>query len=137
MSYGASSALQTAVYDALINDTAVAAQVGTAVFDAVPSGTPPALFILLGDEEVRDRSDATAAGSLHDFTLSVVGDVAGFRAVKQAAGAVSDALLNAELTLQRGQMVSMVFLRARARRVGTGNARRVDLRFRAQIEDTP
>lgn len=136
MSYGASSSLQTAVYDTLINDTAVVAQVGMNVFDAVPSGTPPALFILLGAEDVRDRSDATTAGSLHDFTLSVVGDVAGFRAVKQAAGAVSDALLNTDLALERGQLVSMVFMRARARRVGTGNARRVDLRFRAQIEDT-
>jgi len=36
MSYGVSSALQAAVYQALISDADLAALVGTAIYDALP-----------------------------------------------------------------------------------------------------
>ena len=40
----------------------------------------------------------------------------------------------AELTLDRGDLAGMWFLRAKARRVENGAARRVDLTFRARID---
>ncbi|MEP3299240.1 MAG: DUF3168 domain-containing protein [Pseudoruegeria sp.] len=136
MSYGPASALQTAVYEKLRNDVGLTDYVGTHVYDAVPSGQAPPLFVQIGVEDVKDNSDATALGSLHDMTVSVVSEASGFFQVKEVAGAVSDALLNNGLTLSRGRLVSIRFLRARARHAGTGDARRVDLKFRLQLEDT-
>ena len=41
MSYALSSALQSAVYQALLDDAALTALVGTAVYDALPVGAMP------------------------------------------------------------------------------------------------
>jgi len=49
---------------------------------------------------------------------------------------VSDALLDATLILSRGTLVSLNFYRARARRVQDADMRRIDLRFRARVEDS-
>jgi hypothetical protein len=135
VSYGMSGALQAAVYQLLVNDTAVQALVGSAVYDAPPPGALPATYVTLGEEEVRDASSGSAAGARHDFAVTVISDAAGFATAKAAAEAVSDALLSADLTLTRGRVVELWFLSARARRVGTGDQRRIDLRFRARLED--
>ncbi|MBK4217847.1 DUF3168 domain-containing protein [Paracoccus caeni] len=137
MSYGAALALQGAVYQHLRGDAVLADLVGDAVFDAMPVTAPAGVHVALGPEEMRDAGDATAAGSLHDFVVSVLAgaeDGGGFAAVKAAAGAVSDALEGAALALDRGRLVGLWFLRARARRVENGAARRVDLTFRARID---
>lgn len=137
MSYGVSAALQEAVYQALLADPALDALVGGAVYDALPSGTLPPLYVTLGPEDVRDATDGTGDGAWHRFTVSVVTDSAGFHAAKQVAAAVSDALTDAELTLTRGALAGLHFFRARARREGTGALRRIDLTFRARVQDTP
>jgi hypothetical protein len=135
MSYGASAALQAAIFQRLSADPAVSALTGGAVYDAVPSGQIPPLYVSLGPEDVRDRSDQTGAGALHDFTVSVVSDTAGFSAAKEVAAAVSDALVGAAPPLARGRIVSLTFRGARARRVGRGTRRRIDLRFLARVAD--
>lgn len=134
MSYGVSAALQAAVYQRLTGDAALGALVGSAIYDALPSGTLPDLYVSLGPEEARDRSDKTGTAALHLFTVSVVSGAAGFQAAKQAAAAVSDALVDASLTLSRGTLVSLQFDRARAQRLSDGT-RRIDLRFRARVDD--
>lgn len=134
MSYGIGAALQAAVYQRLVGDAALGALVGGAIFDAVPPGTVAGTYVSLGPEDVRDASDATGSGAEHDFVVSVVTDEAGFQAAKAAAAAVSDALLGAALTLARGRLVGLWFLRARARRVDTGALRRIDMTFRARVE---
>lgn len=134
MSYGVSNALQAAVYQALAADAALAALVGTAIYDAVPAGALPSLYVTLGPEEARDRSDKTGHGALHIFTVSVISDGAGFAQAKQAAGAVSDALVDADLSLARGTLVRLSFDRARARLL-RGDTRRIDLRFHAFVDD--
>ena len=63
MSYGVSSALQAAVYQALVGDPALSGLVGTAIFDALPTGTLPSLYISLGPEIARDKSDKTGHGA--------------------------------------------------------------------------
>ncbi len=135
MSYAFGAALQGAVFQALSADAALGLLVGDAIFDALPAGPLPDLYVSLGAETVRDRSDKTGAGAVHDFVVSVIGSDAGFQDVKEAATAVSDTLVDAALILSRGQLVSLRFLNARARRTGAGQKRRIDLRFRARISE--
>ncbi len=136
MSYGMAAALQAAVYQQLLADTDVSALVGAAIYDALPAGDLPATYVSLGPENVLDRSDKTGSGALHRFTVSVVTETAGFGAAKAVAAAITDALVGVDLTLSRGQLVGLWFERASARRTGkAGRIRRIDLRFRARVED--
>lgn len=135
MTYALAGALQAAVYRALVADAALGALVGGAIHDALPGGMVPDLYVALGPEVVRDRSDATGAGAEHEFTITVVSNAAGFAAAKAAAGAVSDVLSGADLALERGRLVFLVFHKAQARRARSGAARRIDLIFRARVEE--
>ena len=135
MSYAPSSALQAAVYAHLSTDAGLQALVGTHIYDAAPSGQTPPTYVSLGEETVQDRSDQTGAGALHLMDISVVTDEAGFQTAKEIAGAVSDLLVDADLPLTRGSLVYLRFERAVARRVKEAGARRIDLRFRARIDD--
>lgn len=137
MSYGVSAALQEAVYQRLAGDVALGALVGDAIYDAVPQGTLPAIYVVLGAEQVTDRSDQTGRGARHEMTVSVITDVASFATAKQAAGAVSDALSDAAMTLSRGHLVAMNFHKARAARLGGSEQRQIDVTFRALVEDDP
>ncbi|MFT5742238.1 MAG: hypothetical protein ACI86S_000295 [Paracoccaceae bacterium] len=135
MSYGVAESLQTAVYQHLVADVTLAGLVGTAIYDALPTGTLPPIYLALGPEIARDRSDKTGGGAEHEFTVSIVTDGAGFAAAKTAAAAVSDALVDADLTLTRGVLVSCNFYKATAARVGTGDVRRINMIFRARVDD--
>lgn len=130
MSYGVAAALQAAVYQRL-----VAALAGVPVYDAVPSGAGDGTFVLLGPEEVVDAGDKSGGGAEHRFVVSVISDATGFLAAKEIAVAISDALVGAALVLTRGHLVSLQFLKAVAKRLNEGEARRIDLRFRARVED--
>ena len=135
MSYGVAAALQVAVFDRLRADAALQALIGDAVHDAVPPGTPPGTYVLLGPEEVADRSDITGAGAEHRLKVAVISAAAGFQAAKEVAGVVSDALCGATLPLARGRVVGLWFERAVADRVPRGGARRIALTFRVRVED--
>ena len=135
MSYGVSAALQRAVFGQLAADAGLAALVGPAIYDALPTGTLPPLYVVLGAEDVRDASDKTGAGAEHSFTVSIVTESAGFATAKEAAAAVSDALVDATLILDRGSLVSLNFYKAKAARVGTGAMRQINLIFRARVAD--
>ena len=136
MSYAMSAALQAAVFQRLQGDAALGALVGGAIYDALPAGSVPGLYVSLGAETVLDRSDQTGRGALHRFVVSVVSEASGFGQAKTAAAAITDALDEADLTLSRGRLVFLRFERASARRRGTtGNLRQIDLSFRARVED--
>jgi len=136
MTYGVAAALQQAVYQRLKADSVLAALVGDAIYDAVPPGIVSGTYVSLGPEDVREAGDKTGHGALHEITVSVVTDAAGFRAAKEVATAVSDALVDASLVLARGRLVYLNFFRARARRVQDADVRRIDLRFRARVQDS-
>ena len=131
MSYAAAAALQTAVFGAL---TAAPALTGVTVVDAMPPGTTPGTFVLIGPEVAVDQSDGTGAGAEHRFTVSVISDATGFMPAKTVAAAVSDALLGGSMTLGTGHLVSVNFQRAVARRLDEGTTRRIDLTFRARVD---
>ena len=135
MTYAIAQPLQAAIYQRLTSDEALGSLVGGHVYDQVPPGLLPTLYVALGPEQARDRSDQTGRGTEHDVVVSVVTDGAGFSAAKAAAAAVSDALLGPTLTLTRGRLVSLRFLRAQAARKGAGDTRQIDLTFRARVED--
>ena len=135
MSYAVSAALQEAVYQHLSGDAALSAIVGSAIYDAIPSGTLPPIYVTLGSETVRDRSDKTGFGADHDFSVSVITGAQGFAQAKQAAASVNDALSDAALSLTRGRLVGLRFLKARASRDTGNGTRRIDLIFRARVED--
>ncbi len=135
MSYASAGALQRAVYQHLLADTGLVALIGGDIFDAVPAGPVAGTYVVLGEEEARDRSNQTGAGAEHRLLISVVSDAEGFETAKAVAGAVSDALSDADLTLDRGHLVCLSFQRARARRVRSGQTRRIDLTFHAIVED--
>jgi hypothetical protein len=132
MSYGVAEALQAALYQRLASTSALA---GVPVVDALPKGQGEGTFVLIGPEEVLDQSDTTGRGAEHRFAVSVISDAAGFQAAKAAAVAVSDSLIDAPLTLSRGRLVGLWFVRAVARRPAEGKVRRIDLTFRARVED--
>ncbi|MFW2543526.1 DUF3168 domain-containing protein [Primorskyibacter sp. 2E107] len=134
MSYAVSAPLQAAVYARLQGDAALGALVGSAIYDALPSGTLPSLYVSLGPEFVTEASDMDGDGAWHDLTVSVITDAAGFQSAKEVAGAVSDALDDAALSLSRGRLVGLWFRKAKAKRE-TGGLRRIDLTFRARVED--
>lgn len=135
MSYAVAAALQAAVYQRLQADSALGVLVAGAIYDAIPPGTVTGTYVSLGPEDVRDASDQVGRGAVHEFTVSVVTDQAGFQSAKEAAAAVSLALTDADLALSRGRLVGLWFLSARARRVEKADIRRIDLTFRARVED--
>ena len=137
MSYAAAAALQAAVYGQLANDPAISGQIGNAVYDALPAGPLPGTYITLGPEDARARADGTAGGAWHRFTITVVTEEAGFQVAKTLAAAINDALVDAPLTLTRGHLAALHFHRARAKRDSSGQRRRIDLTFRARIDDAP
>jgi|Cruoilmetagenom7_1024161.scaffolds.fasta_scaffold00134_8 hypothetical protein len=135
MSYAISGALQAAVFTALSQNVALSALVGTGIYDAVPAGSVPDIYVRLGSETVREASDGSGAGAVHFLTVSVITTSPGFATAKAAAAAVSDALQDAELELSRGRLISLGFERATARRIDAASARQIDLRFRARVQD--
>ncbi|SMX36711.1 DUF3168 domain-containing protein [Maliponia aquimaris] len=134
MSYAVSAALQAAVYARLQGDAALGALVGADIYDALPQGSLPSLYVALGPETAKDASDTGGNGAWHRFLVSVVTSKSGFQTAKDAAAAISDALHGADLALGRGHLVGLWFEKAKAGRESRG-LRRIDLTFRARVED--
>ena len=135
MTYALSSALQQAVYQHLLNDSVLAGLVGTAIYDALPSGTLPLLYVSIGPEKVRNISDKLSQSAEHEFIVSVVTDNTGFSGAKTVAGAICDVLVDAPLVLTRGTLTALHFYRAEATRGGSGGQRQIDLKFKARVSD--
>jgi hypothetical protein len=130
MSYRGAAALQAAIHAHLAARPALA---GVMIVDALPSGAVPETFLLVGPEEVRDASDKTGQGAEHRIVLSVISEATGFLSAKELGASVCEALDGAGLMLAEGRAVSVRFLRAVARRMEAGTARRIDLTFRIRL----
>lgn len=138
MSYTLSAGLQSAVYNRLTNDPGIATLIGSAVFDAPLENVPDiseAEYVTIGEETVRSNDTITSRGSVHDFDVSVISGRDGFERAKQIAGAVCDALVDADLQVGGGDLVALRFLRARAVRGPAPVKRKITLRFRAVVDE--
>ncbi|MFK7870269.1 MAG: DUF3168 domain-containing protein [Roseobacter sp.] len=135
MTYALSAALQASVYQKLSNDGSVTGLVGDEIYDALPGGSLPETFISLGSEQVRDASDKTANGAIHRIDVTVRTQKPGFVEAKRIAVAVSDALHNADLNMDRGRLVYLRFLRAQARRLDQSAGREIQMQFSARVDD--
>ena len=134
MTYAIGASLQTAIYERLVGDAGLRSIVGSAIYDAVPQSAPD-LFVAIGAERVSARNDASGTGALHELQISVVTRRNGYADAKAAGAMVSDALDAAALPIARGRLVSLRFTRARASRDEGETTRRVDLWFRARVDD--
>ena len=135
MTYALAAALQQSVFQHLTSDAAVTAALGSDLFDAMPTGSLPQIYAVLGAEEVLDRSDISGSGARHRFTINVFTSSAGFTIAKQAAAAICDALVDAPLVLSRGRLVGIWFERASAQRLDD-SGRSITLLFAARVEDS-
>ena len=133
MTYALSGALQAAVYDLLQSDPGLTAMIGDAVYDAVPGGSLPETYVLLGQEMAKDASDPEGAD--HRLTLSVITSAPGFSTAKGCAALICDLLHGAQPALSRGYVVDMAFLKATGRRIDGAAGRQIDLQFRARVAD--
>ena len=135
MSFALTGVLQAAVFAALQADTTLASIVGDAIYDAVPTGALPAIYVRLGSEEAVDASDVSGDGAFHTFRILVITSDPGFAQAKAAAAAISDILHGGDLVLSRGRLVSTQFQRATAGRVDGLATRQIEMRFRARVQD--
>ncbi|MEM1273871.1 MAG: DUF3168 domain-containing protein [Pseudomonadota bacterium] len=133
MSYVLSDALQTAVYETLTADATLMSLVDGAIYDALPTGQVPELYVNFGAERVRDRSDASVRAALHEFAVTVISDTPGYLSAKKAAGRIAEILDDSKPDLSRGRVVRMDFFKATAR--VRGKRREVEIWFRAFVED--
>lgn len=137
MSYAYSAGLQAAIYRRLAANPDIVSLVGGAIHDApleLPQQEMPGDYITLGEERARANGTKTSDGAIHDFEVTVNSSQDGFDTVKRIAGAVCDSLIDAPLALERGLLVGLRFLSARADRGPAPVKRRIALRFRATID---
>jgi hypothetical protein len=131
MSYQRAGALQAALVSHLAADRALSALIGDALYDAVPSGTLPETYVMMGEEEAKDAADPFGQDALHDFTLSIVSTAQGFLMAKTVAAAIGQALEFAPVSLTEGRVVWLRFRKAKAQR--NSETRQIDLKYRAYL----
>lgn len=139
MTYALAISFQKSVYTALLADADLATLLGGAIYDAPLSqefNDSPKDYVTLGEETVKDGSTGTSYGALHDFNITVHSNRDGYSVAKNIAAKVCDVLLDANLALERGQLVGLRFRSARARAGRPPNKRTIVLTFRAVLEDT-
>ena len=140
MTYALAWPLQEALFDLICKDPGCDAHFVGRIYDAPPpyaaDATPDGLYLTLGDEQAQDWSTGSDAGSVHVVSINIHAPRRGFAEAKQAAGAVSDAVMGGTLTLSRGRVVNTRFVDARTRREEKDALRRIELRFRMTLEDS-
>lgn len=138
MSLGLSGELQGAIFGALTADAALNALVGAEIYDApLPSGgsLPLGEHVTLGEEMVKPFGSTTSSGGVHDFDVVVHSTANGFSAAKEVAATIDAILVDSNLTIAGGHLVSLRFLKAKAKRGIAPELRRIEMRFRAVVED--
>ena len=139
MTYALAWPLQEAVFGLLDSDPGLVTMV-SGIYDAAPQQVSDAaedgLYVTLGDELAEDWATASDRGALHTVLISIHAPRRGFAEAKQAAGLISDLMLDGDLAMDRGQVVQTRFLDARTARAENDALRRIDLRFRVTVEDT-
>ena len=140
MTYALSWPLQQALY-ALFRENAECAQhFEQRIHDAPPplldGSAPEGVYLTFGDEDVEDWSTGSDSGAAHLVAITVNAPRRGFAEAKQAAAAVSDAILGGGLVPVRGRVVNTRFVDAKTKRAENDALRQITMRFRITLEDT-
>jgi hypothetical protein len=133
MPTASSAALRSAIYDALIADSALAALLGgPSVYDEPPrQATFP--YVTLGEARIVDLSAGERAEE-HQLTLHAWSRHGGHKEAHLIAGALLNALDDAPLALSDHRLVNLRFALADVRREADGRTYHAVVRFRAVTE---
>ena len=130
----ASAALRAAVHDALISDAPLTALLGgPKIYDEAPAGAAFP-YVTLGEARVTDFSTGTEPGEEHQLTLHAWSRHGGHKEAHLVAGALLQALDDAELTLDAHRLINFRFALADVRRESDGRTYHALVRFRAVTE---
>ncbi len=129
--------LQTALFDHLRADTALAAELGgPRIYDAPPhaqSGEGPPPYITIGDETVTAWDTKTEEGAAHELTFTIWSASRGFSQVKAIQSALADALKTAPV-LPQARIADLRFVSSATSRERRTRLRRADCVYRALVE---
>jgi hypothetical protein len=127
--------LQQAVFAALAADAGVIAHLGSPprLFDEVPRDAAMP-YVVIGEAAESEWNTATDKGASLTFTVTAWSRSAGFREVKEIAGAVRAVLDGGALTLSGAALIDLRFEATRYLRESDGITRRAELSFRGLVE---
>jgi Protein of unknown function (DUF3168) len=130
----AAVALRAAIYDALVADGPLnAALGGPKVYDEPPKSVVFP-YVTLGEARITDWSTGTESGEEHALTLHAWSRQGGHKEAHAVAGAVLQALDDADLTLDQHRLINLRFTLADVRRENDGRTYHAVVRFRAVTE---
>lgn len=103
-----SNELQTAIYDLLRLDTAVAAMVGTRIYDRVPAASDVPPYITFGPSDELEDDAECITSSAHSLQIDVWSEKqGGFKECKEITHAVKVALHEVAVDLPTHALVEM------------------------------
>ncbi|MEA2905557.1 MAG: hypothetical protein QOI12_2944 [Alphaproteobacteria bacterium] len=130
----AAAALRAAIHDALSTDGALnALRGGPKIYDEPPRETPFP-YVTLGEARISDFSTGSEPGEEHQITLHAWSRQGGHREAHLVAGALLQALDDANLALTDHRLVNLRFALADVRRESDGRTYHALVRFRAVTE---
>jgi hypothetical protein len=137
MPTASSAALRSAIYDALLADTALTTLLGgPSIYDEPPrqAAFP---YVTLGEARISDLSAGGARAEEHQLTLHAWSRHGGHKEAHLIAGALLSALDDAPLDLADHHLVNLRFALADVRRESDGRTYHAIVRFRAVTEPLP
>jgi len=135
MSFGASADLQRVIYDLLSATGSGDALEGIPVVDRFEAGTLPPVYVAIGPERMRDRSTKTSRSAEHRLSITVHSALGGFARIKEIAAAIAERLEGQRPALASGTLCSLRLISVAPARGGSGEERRVEMNFRAFVDD--
>jgi Protein of unknown function (DUF3168) len=130
----AAVALRAAIHDALVADGPLTAALGgPKIYDEPPTGVAFP-YVTLGEARIADWSTGTEGGEEHQLTLHVWSRQGGHKEAHVVAGALLQALDDADLTLDQHRLINLRFALADVRREADGRTYHALVRFRAVTE---
>lgn len=129
-----SDVLQTAVFYALQNGASGVSFLPEQVFEAPPLSPLHSTYVLIGEDKISDRSDATNFAAIHEVRISVVTTHESYSEAKKVASDVCVILTEDNVSLTEGKLCRLHFRGARAGIPRGSDRRQITLTFRAFID---
>jgi hypothetical protein len=134
MPTAASTALRTAIFDALAANVSLVDILGGAKVYDEPPRAASFPYVTLGETRIADFSAGDEPGEEHQLTLHAWSRQGGHKQAHQIAGALLQALDDAPLSLADHTLVNLRFSVADVRREADGRTYHALVRFRAVTE---